>query len=46
MKKTILLIILLLLIIVAGSLIQPKDNCTHLTGADYDNCHMLEVRGR
>jgi hypothetical protein len=25
---------------------EPKDNCSHLTGTDYDRCHVIDVKGR
>ena len=39
-------VILLSAFVIFGTSSEPKDTCAHLTGVDYDWCHMAEVRGR
>jgi hypothetical protein len=45
MKTNIIIAIITIVIIYVSSLFQPADPCSHLDGADYDWCHLMQMKG-
>lgn len=40
------LLIVLITYIFIAIIFDNHDKCTHLSGMDYDSCHMAQVKGR
>ena len=45
MKKNIIIAIIAVIIIYVSSLFPTSDPCKHLTGTDYDWCHLHQMKG-